>query len=228
MNINKMLLSKMMMASCVLALFAGTLSTDANAKYTKRGDKWESSFKILQTQTALFEGDNESSSLGLKSDYGWGFTFGYNVNPHILVNFDFSSTTPSYDAKGTTDTGAPVEIKHKMNLLESQFNVVYNLFAADFTPFIQAGAGWSYVDSNVADGPPNAYCWWTWWGQYVCDGYQPTYNDTSFSYNAAVGVRYELPNSMFFRASYRQSWIDFGNKSNSSLASYNIEIGSIF
>jgi opacity protein-like surface antigen len=224
---NKVLMTKAVVFSTALAIMACTVSTDANAKYTKRSDKWEASFKVLNNQSTDIGGQDESN-IALKSDYGWGFTLGYNINPHILVNFDFSSSTPSYEATLIEDDGEPYKINHKMDLLESQFNVVYSVFASQFTPYVQAGLGWTYVDSNIADGPPNTVCWWDpWWG-YVCDGYQNTYSDERFSYNVALGFRYELDNSLFFRASYKQAWIDFSNSDDASIGSYHLEVGSIF
>jgi len=223
---NKMLISKAMILTSIIALLA--VSVDANANYTKRSDKWEATFKVLNNLSTVVDGQNGSQT-DLDSDYGWGFTLGYNVNPHILVNFDFSSSTPSYQATLIDgDDGSSHVINHKMDLLESQFNVVYNVFASQFTPYVQAGAGWSYVDSNIADGPPGSVCWWDpWWG-YVCDSYQNTHDDERFSYNVAVGFRYELDNSLFFRASYKQAWIDFSKSDDASIGSYHLEIGSIF
>ena len=224
---NKVLISKLMVVSCVIGLLVGTVSTDANANYTKRTDKWEASFKLLNNQSTDIDGQNGAKT-ATESDFGWGFTLGYNLNPHILLNFDFSSSTPSYEATLIDDNGEKYNIHHKMDLLESQFNLVYSVFASQFTPYVQAGAGWSYIDSNIADGPPNSLCWWDpWWG-YICEGYQNTYDDTRFSYNFAVGFRYELDNSLFFRASYKQAWIDFSHSDDASIGSYNLEIGSIF
>lgn len=221
-------MSKLMIASCVVGLLVTTVSTDASANYTKRSDKWEASFKILNTQSTDISGKGESS-IAMKSDFGWGFTLGYNLNPHILFNFDFGSTTPSYAATLVdSDDGSTYKINHKMDVLESQFNVVYNVFASQFTPYVQAGVGWSFVDSNIADGPPNSFCWYDpWWGP-VCEGFQNTYNDERFSYNVAVGFRYELDNSLFFRASYKQAWINMSHSENAIIGSYNLEVGSIF
>ncbi|TMM46077.1 outer membrane beta-barrel protein [Colwellia ponticola] len=227
MLMNKVLMSKLTVVSCAIGFLASTVSVDANANYTHRSDKWEASFKVLNSQSADINGQNDST-IAMKSDYGWGFTFGYNLNPHILINFDFSSTTPSYEATLVKDNGSEYKVNHKMNLFDSQFNVVYSVFASQLTPYVQAGAGWSYLDSNIADGPPNTVCWYDpWWG-YICEGYQSTYNDTRFSYNVAAGFRYELDNSLFFRASYKQSWIDLSHSSDASIGSYHLEIGSIF
>lgn len=222
-----MLVKKIIQISCVIAILAAGYSTKAEAKYSKRDGKWEASLEVLNSQSTDVSGEN-GSALALDSDLGWGFSLGYNVNSHLLVNFEFSSLSPDYTASLIEDDGDVYDIEHKMDVYQSQFNVVYNFMAQQFTPFVQAGAGWSYVDSNIADGPPNSVCWWDpWWG-YVCDYYQNTYDDTRFSYNVAAGVRYELDNSMFFRASYQQMWIDLSNSEDLSMGIFHLEIGSIF
>lgn len=220
-------LSHLIVITSIVGILASTFSTDADARYTKRGERWEGSFKVVNSQSTNLDG-NGGSSLDLKSDYGWGFTLGYNLNPHITLNYDFSSTTPSYNANIVTESGDnSVGFSYKMDVYESQFNVMYNLFTSQFTPYVQAGAGWTYVDSNVASGPPIGGCWWTWWG-YICDGYQPTHDDTNFSYNLAVGARYELDNGLFFRASYNQDWVNISHADDMSIGSFHFEVGTTF
>lgn len=212
--------------SCVVGMLMSTFSTDANARYTKRSDKWESTFKLLENQSAEIGGENGSVTK-LKSDVGWGFSLGYNINHHILVNYELTTSTPSYHAHLISDQGAEFDLKTKADIFDSQFNVTYNVLASQFTPFVQAGIGWSFVDSNVASGPPVGGCWPTWWA-YYCGSYQNTFNDTRFSYNAAAGFRYELANNLLFKLSYRETWIDFRNSSNTSIGSFQFDIGSIF
>lgn len=224
---NKVWMTNIVITTWLVALLASIFSSDVSANYTKRSGKMESTFKLIYAQDASFDGQG-GSTLDTKSDVGWGFSLGYNLNPHILLSYDFSSISPSYQANVVTDDGATVPIKHKMNVYDSQFNVAYNVLTSSFTPYVQAGLGWSYVDSNIASGPPGTVCWWDpWWG-YVCDGYQNTYNDTRFSYNAAVGLRYELPNHLTFKLSYKQGWVDLSNSEDFSVGSYQLEIGSIF
>lgn len=212
----------------IMALLVLSYSTDSQAKYTKRDGKLEASFIVLNSLSSDISGEN-GSAVDIDSDIGWGFTLGYNVNPHVLVNFEFSSTSPKYDATLVNeDNDSTYNIKHKMSIYNSQFNVIYHFMTEQFTPFVQAGAGWSFLDSNIADGPPNTICWWDpWWG-YICQGHQNTYDDTRFSYNVAAGIRYELDNSMFFRASYQQNWTTLSNSDDLSMGMVHLEIGSIF
>ncbi|PCI52264.1 MAG: hypothetical protein COB45_13680 [Gammaproteobacteria bacterium] len=223
-----MLAKKWLVLLSIIALLALSYSVDSQAKYTKRDGKWEASFQLLNSLSTDFDGKN-GSGVEIDSDIGWGFTLGYNVNPHVLVNYQFSATTPDYDATLTKeDNNDSYHIRHNMDLYNSQFNVVYNLMTEQFTPFVQAGIGWTYLDSNIADGPPDYFCWYDpWWGRQ-CIGDQNTFDDTRFSYNLAAGVRYELDNSMFFRASYQQNWISMSHSDDLSVGMVHLEIGSIF
>lgn len=211
----------------ILALLALSYSVDSNANYTKRDGKWESSFQLLNSLSTDFDGEN-GSGVEIDSDIGWGFTLGYNVNPHILVNYQFSATTPKYNATLTKeDSDLTLPINRDMDLYNSQFNVVYNLMTEQFTPFVQAGLGWSYLDSNVAKNPLVSDCWWDpWTGLLFCG--QDTFSDTRFSYNVAAGLRYEINNGMFFRASYQQNWINMSHSDDISIGMVSLEIGSIF
>ncbi|MBL0709832.1 MAG: porin family protein [Colwellia sp.] len=220
-------MKNLMLLTCTLVLLSFSFSSETYAKQTKRAGKWEGTFQFINSQSSDINSENGSGA-DLDNDLGWGFTFGYNVNPHILVNFGFTSITPRYDATLIGENGNSTNIKHKMNMYNSQFNVVYNFMTDQFTPFVQAGAGWSYLDSNIAKGPSGSVCWWDpWWG-YYCDYYQNTHNDTRFSYNVAAGVRYELDNSMFFRASYQQNWTDVNYSSDLNVGMFHLEVGSLF
>jgi len=220
-------MKKLMVILGIFALMSLSFSNIANAKQTNRDGKWESSFKLLNSLSTDINSEM-GSSIDIDSDIGWGFSLGYNVNPHILVNYEFTSTTPKYYASIIDEEGGEHKFKHKMSIYNSQFNVVYNFTKEQFTPFVQAGLGWSYLDSRIADGPPNGFCWWhPIWG-YICESYQNTHDDTRFSYNVAAGVRYELDNSMFFRASYQQNWADLSSSENLTMGMFHLEIGSIF
>jgi opacity protein-like surface antigen len=105
---------------------------------------------------------------------------------------------------------------------------VWNFTDGPFTPYVQAGIGWTNIDSNVADGPPTTGCWWDpWWG-YVCRSSYSTYDDTNFSYGAGVGLRYEFGYGQrtFVKASYNIQIID--DRADPEYDIWRLEIGRIF
>ncbi len=66
-----MVIPRTVVFSCIIGLLGATLSSEANANYTKRSDKWEASFKVLNNQSTSIDGQNGSNT-SMKSDYGWG------------------------------------------------------------------------------------------------------------------------------------------------------------
>ncbi|WP_182440072.1 outer membrane beta-barrel protein [Colwellia sp. RSH04] len=132
--------TKTMLLKITLLCSLLSTSVDTLANYTKRENRWESTFQFVNAQSTDVSGTN-GSSLDLDSEYGWGFTLGYNVNAHILVNFDFSSVKPDYQAKLVEGDGDVFEIDHQMNIYQTQFNVVYHVLKERFTPYVQAGLG---------------------------------------------------------------------------------------
>ena len=217
------------MGLLVASLVVGYVS-DASANQTKRAGKWESTFQFSNTQS-FSVGSDQGSRIEVDNDLGWGFTLGYNINEHLLVNLEWMATRPSYKATFVSDDPVvePVTLKYKMDMYHTQFNGVYNFTRGQFTPFVQAGFGWSYIDSNIADGPPSGGCWYDpWWGIPICDTYQNTFDDTVFSYNVAAGVRYEIDTGLTLKASYKQLWVDLSSSNSSSVGIVHLEIGSYF
>ncbi|SET71917.1 outer membrane beta-barrel protein [Thalassotalea agarivorans] len=203
-------------------------TTQALANESIRSGKWEGSFQIIGADDQFIE-SYEGSTLEIKDDLGWGFTLGYNFNPHVAVNFEMVATRPTYKANLIDDNGNEVpEIHHKADIWHSQFNLVYNVFSTKFTPYVQAGVGWTYIDSNIASAPPEGVCWWDpWWG-WICDTYQATYNDSRFSYNGAVGLKYEFDNYSFVRAGVGMNFVSTNSGEDLDLTVVKLEIGSLF
>ncbi|WP_440874945.1 outer membrane beta-barrel protein [Thalassotalea sp. PLHSN55] len=194
-----------------------------------RSGKWEATFMLTHNDERFLQGQ-ALSSVDIKEATGWGASVGYNFNEHFLVNLEMLSSVPNYQATFVTDEVDPQleTINHKMNVVHTQLNAVYNFSAERLSPFVQGGVGWTYVDSNIADGPAQGICWWDpWWG-YVCDGFQPTYHESNFSYNLGVGLRYELSNEMIFKVSYRRSYSELNGNTDLNLDIFTFEIGAFF
>jgi opacity protein-like surface antigen len=74
------------------------------------------------------------------------------------------------------------------------------------TPFVEAGLGWTYFDSNVSDSAPIVGCWWDpWWG-YICSEFYSTYSSSEFSYGAGVGLQWNFGRDRAINAGYR--WLE--------------------
>jgi hypothetical protein len=78
---------------------------------------------------------------------------------------------------------------------------------------VTASAGWAWIDTNIATGPPQTGCWWDpWWG-YICTTFQNTKSLDGFSYGLGVGARYDINDQFAVKAAYRMQWVDLSNAS---------------
>ena len=194
---------------------------------TQRAEKWETTIGFYGTGSESSDG-SQGSSLDIDSGYGIGFSLGYNFTQHLALRFDGSWSRADYDAVLNTEDDGLVEINHELTAFNGQFNGVWNILEGNFTPYLQAGLGWTYIDSNVADGPPSTGCWWDpWWG-YICAPFFSTYSDTNFSWNIGAGLRYEMGQGMFLRGGWEQTHIDGGSGADPTFDAIRLELGWFF
>lgn len=201
-------------------------------EYDRTG-KWQASIPITFTSGSSYD-SQEGTNIKVNDDLGWGFSFGYHVNKRFLVGTDFTWLSANYDANIATDNNADqipdttISVAGTLDAANLQFFGQYNILPGRITPFVRASLGWTWIDSNIPSGPAQGACWWDpWWG-YVCNTWQPTFEDTNFAYGAAVGVRGELTDKFFIEASYNLLWIDFNKAGNQSFDGFRINAGWIF
>lgn len=208
-----------LVSSCLILALA------AAPAYADRAGRWEATAQIIGSSSES-SGAEMASGLDVDSDIGFAFGFAYNFNEHLAMGMDFSFLNPDYEATLETDDGDIVTIDHEMDVFNGHLYGAWNFMQGPFTPYVTAGLGWTYVDSNVSDGLPSTGCWWDpWWG-YVCANFYDTYDDTRFSYGAGAGLRYEFGNGMFMKGSYNLMEIDGeGNGADPSFDMWRLEFG---
>lgn len=197
---------------------------------SNRSETWEISLSaIYQDSKSL--GGGGGSSLDIDSDIGFGFNFAYNWSDKLAFGMDLEFLNPKYNATLIDDTGAnpDLNIRHDMSQVNTRFKGIFNLSEGPITPYLEAGIGWSYFDSNVVDGPPVTGCYWhPYWG-YICSNYYSTFDDTLFSYGAGVGLRYELGFGGYIKGSYNYWEMDgFGASSDPAFEAFRLEFGRSF
>jgi hypothetical protein len=106
------------------------------------------------------------SSLETDDELGFSFGLGYNLSQRLLLT-------------GELDVGSFSGI------------ATWHFMDGPITPYVSATLGWTWVDSNIADGPPQVGCWWDPWYGYICTSLTETKSDTSMSYGFGA-VRIEI------------------------------------
>jgi len=205
----------------------------ANAQFfdpgpVQRAGSWETTIGLYVTGEESSSGEN-GSSLDVDTGYGLGVSIGYNFTSNLALRFDGSWARPDYQAVVNSEEEGLLRVDHELSVFNGQFNGVWNIIDGAFTPYLQAGIGWTYLDSNVADGPPQTGCWWDpWWG-YICDNFYSTYSDSNFSWNVGAGLRYEFGRSMFVRGGWERTEIDTGkNGADPDFDAFRFELGWFF
>jgi opacity protein-like surface antigen len=195
-----------------------------------RTDSWDVSISAIFQDSKSIGGDG-GSSLDIDSDTGFGINFAYNLNSRFAFGMDFEFLKPDYTAILVDDTGGldDIVINHDMSQFNGRLKGTFNLMEGSFTPFLEAGLGWSYFDSNVADGPPQTGCWWHPWYGYICENFYDTFSDSLFSYGVGAGLRFEFAGGSFLKASYNYWEMDgMGQAEDSAFEAGRIEYGWSF
>lgn len=193
-----------------------------------RANSWEWSFAVLYQESKSM-GSEAGSSLNVDDDYGIGVNIGYNFTNHLTLGVDLDWLSPDYQAVLVDDTVTPPDtttIDHEFSQFNGRIKGTYTFLDGPFMPFVEAGIGWTYVDSNVLDGPPITGCWWhPWWG-YICSNFYSTFSNTTFTYGAGLGLRYHFRGGSFLKASYNVWELDdVGNVSDSTITGVRVEFG---
>ncbi len=179
-----------------------------------RDGRWEGSV-ILAFQNGLDKSYEGGSELSIDSATGWGVSFAWNWTDQWNLSYRLVSASPNYTALVVPeDTNiVPQVLEHKASKMSHQFNVTYNFSRKAFTPYLSAGIGYGKIDSNVPSAPPTTGCWWDpWWG-YICVSDWQTYKASGFTYNIGAGLRWDINNAIYTKASYSREFMDVENGS---------------
>lgn len=172
-----------------------------------RSGDMEFSMPIIYTDSATIKGSGGSSA-EMNSDWSPGFGIGYNINEHFMINGLFTWSSRGYDATRVQENGAPSNYNGTLDSTTMSLNGTYFLLDKNITPFMSAGIGWTYLDTNIPSGPGESYCYWDpWWG-YVCTSYVPTKSESEISYNAGLGIRWDITGHFTMQAGYTKMWVD--------------------
>ena len=211
-----MTIKRLIILLVLLTLSASVHAQRFNQKIhdSERYRSWEVTL-LTQYQTGTDLEGEQGSTIDIDSSVGWGFGFGWNLTEKWNFSYRFSLNKPDYSATIVPeDPEDPAQtIDYKMSKSSHQFNVTYNFLRGPVTPYIQAGVGWTKLDSNIISRPPTTGCWWDpWWG-YVCATTWETYKTSEFTYNAGLGLRWDINPLIFLRGTYNRQFIkvDSGN-----------------
>jgi len=147
-------------------------------------------------------------------DSGTGFAAGaaYHFNDQLQAGATLAWDSKDYEAQVAGENpGESFAAKGSLDTTSLMFDVTYNVFPRPLTPFLSAAVGWSWVDTNITNAPPDILCWWDPWYGYVCLGSANTKTLDGLAYELGVGLRYDFNDVLSIDGVYRKRWVDFEN-----------------
>ncbi len=197
----------------VAALAVGRIGTPAVEAQSREG-RWEVTVGTVYQLGADIDVESGSS---IDTDDSFGFILGggYNFTDRLATTFGLEWTGVDYGATAVDpETDEPIGVSGSYDQFVVSGNLVWNLMDGPIVPYVGVGIGWTWIDTNIPNGPPYTWCWWDpWWG-YVCSTTYPTESVDAFSYQSLLGVRYEFDNDRtFMRFGYTSRWMDFSGTS---------------
>lgn len=194
---------------------------------TKAGN-WQISFtpQYISAKSLNFEDKGE---VNINDRSGWGFGIGYFVSPQISLDLSFLSTTGGYNGSVKEANGTISHYAGNMYSSSVDFSITYDFIDDNFTPFVSANIGSSFIDSGVPTG--NYYggtCYDPWYGYYYPCYTTETHTTVKFHYGTSVGLRYDFKNRLFVKGGINANVLDFSSEQFPYFMSYQLSIGSTF
>jgi len=201
----------MKMSSWFLCAAASALlSAGANAQ--SRGEGWEFGADLLYQNSNDVDFDG-GTTVAFDSDLGFSLYGAYRFSDKLELQFGLDWSNVDYDASLQLDPGGTIDASGEMEAFTPFIRGNFNFIDGPITPFITAGIGYAFIDTNIPDGRPQTGCWWDPWYGYICTTVQDTKTTDSFTYNAGVGVRWDLSTGYSMRLAYEKHWYDVDNAS---------------
>jgi len=206
------LVSSIMVLFVMYASVAESQEENTTGKPCYRCGGLELSLPIIYSTSSKIEGKHDTK-VELNDDWGFGLGLGYNINEHFLVGGLFTWSNRGYEATYQKDDNTSGKYNGNMDSATLALNGTYNILKGNITPFVTAGVGMTWIDTNIPNGTGQDFCYWDpWWG-YVCGTYVPTKTENDFSCNAGVGVRWDINKDFSLQGTYDLMWVDVSEAS---------------
>jgi opacity protein-like surface antigen len=200
-----------------LASIAGLMLSIPVAEAKDRGNNGngsvEFSIPINYTETSTVTGEGGSSA-EVNAALNSGFGLAYNINDNFQINGTFSWGNRNYSANVVCTTlpcTGNSSYNGTLSTSSLQMNAVWYFMPGDFTPFVSAGFGSTFIDTNIPNGTGSSSCYWDPYFGYVCGSYYPTKSSTNISYSAGLGARYDFSRQFALQGSWNKFYIDASN-----------------
>jgi len=148
------------------------------------------------------------SQVNLKDDLGFALTYTYRFTQNFELQTGMDFQWLSNEATVQGDGGQSFKSNGSVHMFTPHIDGIYNFLPGHFTPYVSAGLGWSWIDTDIPSSPPYRACWWDPWYGYYCGVFQNTHSTNDFVYELGAGLRWDFDAGFTMRLAYQKRWID--------------------
>jgi hypothetical protein len=219
------MVSRVFLILAVALFIADTAAAQAWQRADNRQANWEVG---LQTRYSgsLSSDTGNGTSLSIENAWGWGFFFGYNINPKFNVGGAFAWRSAGYRATivNADDPDSTATYSSMLDTSSIGLTAQWKPLSSAITPYVNGSINWMLINTNIYAGSVPG-CWWDpWWG-YVCGSYPTTYGANATAGTVGAGGHFELSPGFFLRAGYEYGWTD--NSGVGGIHMFRLDIGLI-
>ncbi len=139
-----------------------------------------------------------------------GFGVAYHFSDFFSVHGDFMFGGATFSGDVPLERGGTVNFKQDAFIQTGRLNLDYNIINRRLTPFVTAGIGYQYLETELGNAPSINDCWWDPWYGWVCYSGQPRAWQTDFTWNAGVGLRWNITDHLILKAMAGATWLEYG------------------
>jgi opacity protein-like surface antigen len=200
---------------CVLAVAFLGVFTSGRAQIPMATEPFERAMRselygvgqYLHSDSITFEGPLGDFEMEMDDTGLGGFGFGYHFNSFISLRGEFMFGGSAFRGEIPTEGGTLVSVEQDTFIQTGRVNVDYNIINRRLTPFLTAGIGYQYLETELSHLPPVEYCWWDpWWG-WICTSGEPVAVEMDFTWNAGAGVRWDITDNLFVKVVGGANWV---------------------
>jgi opacity protein-like surface antigen len=190
---------------------AGFCLASTGAFAQSRDTGWEFGADVVY-QTSQDIGFTNGTTT-FEDDIGLSLYAGYRMSSRLEFQFGLDWSNVDYKGEFVPPQlpGITFNVDGEIEEFTPFAKVNFNFLEGPITPFVSANVGWSFIDTNIPEGPAQIGCWWDPWYGEICTTYQPTRSNDSFTYGVGLGVRWDLSTGYSLRLGYEKQWYDVDN-----------------
>jgi opacity protein-like surface antigen len=188
-----------------MTLVASLLSAHAQIPWATEAFSRQNKFDVYGIGEYLHQGDTtftdfngEKAKLKLEDTGLGGIGLAFHFNDFIAIHTDFLFGPATF--RSQVDGGPSYTLGDDGFIQSGRLNVDYNIINRRLTPFITAGIGYQYFEVDQHD-----------YDYYYSYYY---YYETDFTWNVGAGVRWNVTDNFFIKATGGAQWLKYEGADN--------------